>query len=63
MNCSKEVEGRKGKGDHVRVGLGCVVRSLGGRISDRTWRSLKAMKFLKEARMRFPEGMQIGRSP
>ena len=59
-HCSKEVEGRKEKGDHGS--LGCV-RSLCGRISDDVWRYLYAVIILKEARMRVPKGNQIGRSP
>ena len=54
---------RKGKCDRVRVSLGCVVRSLCGRISDNTRRSLNATIILKEVRMRIPEGNEIGRSP
>ena len=61
LHCSKEVEGRKEKGDHVSS-LGCV-RSLCGRISDDAWRYLYAVIILKEARMRVPKGNQIGRSP
>ena len=61
LHCSKEVEGRKEKGEHVRS-LGCV-RSLCGRISDDVWRYLYALILLKEARMRVPKGNLIGRSP
>ena len=60
LHCSKEVEGRKGKGEHRS--FGCV-RRLCGCISDDICRCLYTMIFLKEARMRVPKGSQIGRSP
>ena len=61
FHCSKEVEGRKEKGDHVSS-LVCA-SSLCGRISDDAWRCIYAVIILKEARMCVPEGSQIGRSP
>jgi len=60
LHCSKEVEGRKEKGDHGS--LGCV-RSLCGRISDDVWRYLYALILAKEACMRVLKGKEIGRSP